>query len=548
MKRAVRDLRAPFTLFLLLSVPCGASDVALEAKVDQIFAEWNKSSSPGCAVAASVDGKQTLAKAYGMADLEHDIPNTPETIFEAGSVAKQFTAAAVLLLAQDGKLSLEDPVRKYVPELPDYTSAITIRQILTHTSGLRDWSDIVAIAGWPRGSRVYTMPHVLDILARQHSLNFEPGTRWSYSNSGYNLAAIIVERVSGTSFADFTKARIFEPLGMTHTSWRDDYTRVVKKRAIAYSRTPDGFHSLMPFENIYGSGGLLTTVGDLLKWNENFVTHKVGGADFASQQLEPGRLRNGRAHNYAMGLFIESHKGQRVVQHAGATAGYAAGLMRFPEQRLSVAVLCNIAIRYALAPGYAFSVADFYLPTQDKPSAKAEHTLTRKEIDAVQGLFRNVETDTALQVIEENGKLRILNGPRLVATSGTTFTYGESTLKVMSPGNVQVTDQFGIEDRYTRVEPVTPTPENLAQFAGTYVSDEAETSLTVVADGTKLLIKRRPDATFTLEPIYTDVFGAGPRLGTFIFRRNSSGRPIAFSIVQDRLSDLRFERNPTDVQ
>lgn len=547
MKRALRDLAAPFILFLLLSAPCAASDVALEAKVDQILAEWNKSSSPGCAVAASVNGKQTLAKAYGMADLEHDVPNTPDTIFEAGSISKQFTAAAMLLLAQDGKLSLEDSVRQYVPELPDYTAPITIRHILTHTSGLRDWGNIVAIAGWPRGSRVYTMTHVLDILARQRSLDFEPGTRWSYSNSGYNLAAIIVERVGGMSLADFTKARIFEPLGMTHTSWRDDYTRVVKNRAIAYSRKPDGFHMLMPFENTLGSGSLLTTVGDLLKWNENFVTHKVGGADFASKQLEPGRLRNGRAHNYAMGLFIESYKGQRMVQHAGSTAGYAAGLVRFPEQQLSVAVLCNVAIWNALAPGYALSVADFYLPTQDKSSAKPRHTLTRNEIEAVKGLYRNVETSTPLRVIEENGGLRVAEGSKLVATSGTTFTYRESTLKVMSPGNVRVTDQFGIEDRYVRVEPVTPTPENLAQFAGTYVSDEAETSLTVVVDGTSLLIKRRPDATFALAPIYTDVFSAGP-LGTIIFRRNGTGQPIAFSIAQDHLSDLRFERNKTDEQ
>ncbi len=183
---------------------------------------------------SSKDGKPIVQKAYGMADLEHDAPNRADTIFEAGSVSKQFTAAAVLLLAQDGKLSLDDPVRKYVPELPDYGAPLTIRHMLHHTSGLRDWGEVASIAGWPRTSRVYTHAHVIDILCRQKALNFPSGAQYSYSNSGYNLAAIIVSRVSGKTFAEFSNERIFAPLGMTKTSWRDDYTRVVKGRAIAY--------------------------------------------------------------------------------------------------------------------------------------------------------------------------------------------------------------------------------------------------------------------------------------------------------------------------
>src|SRR5262249_55717220 len=169
-----------------------------------------------------------------MADLEPDVRITPETIFEAGSVSKQFTAAAILLLAREHKLSLDDPVRQYIPELPDYHTPLTIRHMLTHTSGLRDWGNIAAIAGWPRTSRVHTHAHVLEIVSHQQALNFTPGTRWSYSNTGYNLAAIIVERVSGQPFPAFTRAHLFEPLGMTHTSWRDDYTRIVKGRALAY--------------------------------------------------------------------------------------------------------------------------------------------------------------------------------------------------------------------------------------------------------------------------------------------------------------------------
>src|SRR6202008_2553492 len=298
--------------------------------VDGIFSMWT-SDTPGCAVGASRNGTIVLERAYGMADLEHGVPNRPDTIFEAGSVSKQFTAAAVLLLAQDRKLSLNDPVRKYVPELPDYGTPITIRQMLQHTSGLRDWGSVEDIAGWPRGTRVYTHAHVLDILGRQSKLNFEPGTRWSYSNSGYNLAAIIVSRVSGESFADFTRRRIFEPLGMTRTSWRDDHTRIVKDRAVAYAESGGKYSSDMPFEDIHGNGGLLTTVGDLLRWNENFVAPKVGGRALIDAQLQQGRLTDGSTIAYAAGLMVLHWHGLPEVSHSGSTAGYSAWLGRYPQ-------------------------------------------------------------------------------------------------------------------------------------------------------------------------------------------------------------------------
>src|SRR5262249_5279600 len=200
------------------SVTGAAADMT--PQVDHIFATFTPSR-PGCAVGVGLDGGQMLARGYGMADLEHDVPISPDTIFEAGSVSKQFTAVAVLMLAREGKLSLDDQVRTYIPELPDYGMPLTIRHILTHTSGLRDWGSVESITGWPRTTRAYTHAHVLDIVGRQRSLNFTPGTHWSYSNTGYNLAAILVSRVTKMPFADFTRTRLFEPLGMMHTSWRD---------------------------------------------------------------------------------------------------------------------------------------------------------------------------------------------------------------------------------------------------------------------------------------------------------------------------------------
>jgi CubicO group peptidase (beta-lactamase class C family) len=322
------------------AAPAMAQPHVSEKSVDAIFSKWNNTT-PGCAVGVAVRGKPVLVKAYGMADLEHDVPNTPGTIFESGSLSKQFTAMAIMLLAQDGRLSLDDQVRKYIPELPDYGVPLTIRHMLTHTSGLRDWGSVAAIAGAPRTTREYTHAHVLDIVSRQKALNFAPGTEWSYSNTGFNLSAIIVDRVSGMSFAEFSKRRIFTPLGLTHTSWRDDHQRIVKGRAIAYSTTSGGYQIEMPFENVHGNGGLLTTVGDLLKWNENYVHPHVGDAALVAEQQKAGKYSDGRDLEYGLGLFVRPLDGVKNIWHSGSTAGYRAHLNRFPDSNTSVAVLCN---------------------------------------------------------------------------------------------------------------------------------------------------------------------------------------------------------------
>jgi CubicO group peptidase (beta-lactamase class C family) len=227
-------------LVAMAALPTGAraqvtTPPALEARVDALFQPWDSDGTPGCAVAAQIHGDPVLARAYGMADLEHGVANAPTTIFEAGSVSKQFTAAAVVLLALDGALSLDDDVRRFVPELPDYGTPITIRHLLNHTSGLRDWGAVAALSGWGRSDRTHDHDHVLDILTRQSALNYTPGQAYSYTNSGYNMLAIIVARVSGQPFADFSRQRIFEPLGLATTQWRDDYRRIVPGRAAAYA-------------------------------------------------------------------------------------------------------------------------------------------------------------------------------------------------------------------------------------------------------------------------------------------------------------------------
>lgn len=511
------------------------------AQVDAIFSRFTRET-PGCAVGVSVGGAPVLARAYGLADLEHDVPNTADTIFEAGSVSKQFTAAAVLLLARDGKLSLDDEVRKHIPELPEYGQRVTIRHMLNHTSGLRDWGVVAGIAGWPRTSRVHTHAHVLDIVSRQRALNFPSGTRYSYSNTGYNLSAILVSRVSGMSFADFTRTRIFEPMGMTRTSWRDDYRRIVKHRALSYEVGSKGdVRTVMPFENVHGNGGLLTTVGDLLKWNEHFVKPSIGDAAFVAEQERPGRFNDGRAHGYALGLMVGQLDGVREVAHSGSTAGYRAHLSRYPDQRVSVAVLCNGS--NAAATSYSDQVARLYLASALKASTNvATYTLTAPDIERLVGLYRHAVTGVPLTIEKSATGVRLSRGPQLMAGSATRLTSpGGDVLERQADGSVTMTDGYGTADRYLRVTPAAPTTADLAALAGAYVSDEAEVMFTAAVDNGRLVLKRRPDATIALTPLYADAFSGA--IGTVIFRRDG-GRVSGLSVVQDRVWDLRFTRQP----
>jgi CubicO group peptidase (beta-lactamase class C family) len=340
------------------AAPVHAQETPQQA-ADAYFAPRVPADAPGCAVAASQAGKKVLDRAYGMADLEHGVPNTPGTVFEAGSASKQFTAAAILLLAEEGKLALTDDIRKYLPEIRDYGSPIAIDHLLHHTNGMRDWRFVRAVGGQMIGYHVSSNADALDTATRQRALNHAPGAEYAYTNTGYNLAAVIVERVSGKTLAQYSKEKIFDPLGMGSTQWRDDFRRIVKNRAVAYSASGGGFKWDMPFENAYGAGGLLTTTGDLLLWNQALDDSRLGPRVTARLQ-EQGSLTSGAKTSYARGLFIQSYRGTREVSHGGVTLGYVAFLARFPEHQVSVAVLCN---RSSANPSeIAHHIADRLLP------------------------------------------------------------------------------------------------------------------------------------------------------------------------------------------
>ncbi len=524
-----------WSLFLLLPAPLAAQQSALAAYADTVFAEWNSTHTPGCAVGIERDGKVLLTRGYGMADLETGAPITPETIFESGSVAKQFTATAVVLLALDGKLGLDDPVRKYLPEFPEYDRPITIRHLLTHTSGLREWSSLVAAAGWPRGTRAHTQADLLDVVYRQKALNYPVGDYWSYTNSGYAVAMSLVERVSGKTFQEFTRERIFAPLGMTHTAWRDDFTRLVPGRAQAYTRETDGWHLAMPFEDVVGPGGLLTTVGDWLIWNEALTHHALGQA-WVDSMTRPMRLTSGSETQYGLGLFLTSYRGVPEIQHSGSTAGYSTYLVRYPSRGdLSIAVLCN-STRGA-AGTYAHRLADRLIT--DFPSAPA---LDTTRVDSASfaryaGVYRNDRFGSLLVI--GSGTYRAV---RALPTgwfrhANGTFLHFESGPDG-SPAALRVAGSDADTVRFSRVAgtPWTPTTEQLRALEGTYRSDEVGATYTVKVVGDSLTLSPRPGMVMALRPMYPDGFTV--RGATVWFTRDRRGAVTAMHSADSRVWDL----------
>ena len=523
---------------LLLSFPLLLSAQArdLAAAADSIFSRWNSTHGPGCAVGVSRGGQTLLLRGYGMANLETGTPITPATIFESGSVAKQFTAAAVMLLVRDGKLSLSDPVRKFFPEMPEYDKPITVHHLLTHTSGLREWSSLVAWAGWPRGSRAHTQADLLDVAFRQRSLNYPVGEYYSYTNTGYAIATSLVERLSGKSFADFTRERIFQPLGLTHTSWRDDFTEIVPGRAQAYSRGNDGWRLDTPFENVVGPGGMLTTVGDWLAWNDALTNRKLGWVtDSLERQM---RLNSGREIQYAHGLMQLRYRGLREVSHSGSTGGYSTYLARYPDRQLSIAVLCNSS---QSAPGaYVRQLASAIVT--DFPAAEPAEQ-GRVDVASVQpffGMYRNDRTQAPMLVNAEAAEryMRLLPDGWYQYASNARWHF----MNANGTTRLRIAQADGDTITYTRMGSGrwAPSVSELKAFEGRYASDEIGATHTVKLVGDSLTLSVRPGSTRALVPAYRDAFTRGG--STVWFTRDRAGRVTAMHVGESRLWDLVLQK------
>ena len=550
--RTYQSLLVAFLLLptLLSSAALGQSNPATNptaVEVDKLFAQWDKPDSPGCSVAVAKQGKPLYSRGYGMANLEYSIPMSPDTVSETGSVAKQFTSAAIALLAQQGKLSLDDPVRKHLPEVPDFGKPVTIRHLISHLSGLRDQNEFFDLMGLPMGRVVHTNDEILEVVSRQKRLNFEPNTEYLYCNTGYTLIAQIVKRVSGKAFAEFTQEQLFGPLGMTHTKWRDDFTSVVKGRAIAYE--PDGkggFRMNMPFGNVHGAGGLLTTVGDLLIWNENFESGRVGGREFVNQLQTRARLKDGREIDYAFGLTVTEYKGVAEVSHGGATAGYRTFLARFPQQQLSIALLCNAS--NVNTSRVAHQVAEIFLGGDLRENKPTPITVPTTELESKAGLFRDTETDEATRFFVKDAKLMagFGKGNELIAIAPNKFQPIDSNVEFsFEPGRTgeplrvrRVSGKFPASVS-VRVEPFNPTPAQLAEFAGNYFSEELDVTHSVTIRDGKLRIRNRSLPETVWNPIYADAFMLGN--GTLVrFIRDPAGKVDGLEVFTGRMRHVRF--------
>jgi CubicO group peptidase (beta-lactamase class C family) len=534
---------------LLLFDPSRSSaqtDATIVAGIDSALARYD-SASPGCAVSVSRAGQVIAEKARGLASIELRAPNTPATVFNAGSIAKQFTALSTLMLMRDGKLSLDDPVRKYVPELPSYGSAVLIRHLLEHTSGIRDQGELLWIAGGRDDAR-YTRETMLDLLATQKSLNFMPGTEFSYSNTEYDLLALIIERVSGAPLRDFANERIFKPLGMAHTEFRNDAGEVIAGRASGYRPARAGAWRLgASLSDVYGGGELFTTTGDLLRWERNFGNPVVG--DRAIVELMQTEVKpRGQPTGFGLGLTVSTYRGARVIGHEGRTFGYQSDVERFPDLDLAIAVLCNgrdidayTIARQIVAPLVSTSAAG----SPAVQSAAITPGSPSHPLESYTGIYFNPSTLAVRRVVVRSGKLVWARGEgtELIPVGGDVFQLSGSPVQMRfafisgSKPSLTVT-QSGRISTYARMESFTG---DTREYSGQYDGAELATTYSVSAHDSTITLRVNADFSVDARPVFKDGFAIAD--GVIVrFQRSGSGAISGMTLSTSRARNVLFTR------
>jgi CubicO group peptidase (beta-lactamase class C family) len=544
----------------IAQTPQAGSQSDLTSRVDQIFTRWDRPDSPGCILGVIKDGKLIYKKGYGMANLEYDIPITPATVFHIGSASNQFTAMSILLLAKQEKLSLDDDIRKYLTELPAYQAAITIRQLIYHTSGVRDRIDLLTLAGRDF-NQVYREDDIIELLARQKDLNFKPGARQILSSSDYVLLAAIIKKVSGRSLRQFANENIFNPLGMTNTGFQDEDVMIIKNRASEYISNNEGGFQLKP-SNVRpaGDGGLYTTVEDLLLWDQNFYQNKLGEPELINQFLIPGTLNDGEKINYASGLTIDKYKGLRTISIGGAFQGNIAELLQFPDQKFTVICLFNFD---RFPPNFiARQVADIYLADEFKKQvAEGGKSGEVKSIQMSEKEFKD-KTGTYLDPVNrrfwtleiEEGKLAVsaTNGMRfrIRPVSATEFREFEVPVRIdvrfenRSEGERPMMHLAINQQKPSVFEPVklvTPTSTELADYVGEYYSDDLQATYRVAVETDKLVVTARHQPKFVLSPAIKDEFQF--RNYDFEFTRDGQNKVNGFLLDTGPSINIRFVRS-----
>ena len=537
-------------------------------KVDNIFERYTKPGSPGCAVAVIKDGAIQYQQGYGLANLENEVPITPATVFNIGSMAKQFTAFAIALLESEGKLSLNDDMRIYLPEMHDFGTVITIRYLIHHSSGLRcTFPELLALAEW-RDTDATTTQDVYWLLKNQRELNFLPGEEYAYSNSNYILLARICEKVSGQSFAAFCQEHIFQPLGMTHSVINDSFFKIIPNRALGYyDEGPDKWCYAPLTDSVVGPTNVYTSVQDLAKWDENFYTGQVGGPAVIQRMIQPGRLNDGTELDYAFGLMVGSahrHRGWQVVEHGGGQGGYGSWMMRFRELHLSVVVLFNHFLWDM--QDFALRVADLYVEDRAEPAVQVKEpapsaavgsavVLSEEQLNKKVRTYFNVQRAASRQVTCDEGVLQF-QGYALVPLNENLFYFEvEPQTKVAfvldeggTVSEVKTITSSGVY-RYARVEATAPNREELAAYTGRYYSPELDIYWDLFAEEDHLIAKRRKYPDSQLTALFRDTFKDdwAPLMGyptTYLvrFERNGQEKIVGLTVSGDRVRHIRFNR------
>jgi len=528
-------------------------------QVDKIFAPWDRTTSPGAALAIIKDGQIICERGYGMAKIEDDIVMTPSKIFDIASVSKQFTAACIAILAREGKVSLDDDVRKYIPEIPGYEKPVTIKHLIYHTSGLRDYTAVLELAGFRSGLDSSNSSDALAVIYRQKRLNYPPGEEYYYCNTGYFLLGQIVERVSGKSLNEFAQEHIFKPLGMAHSLYSDDHTRIIKNRATGYSLIDSCYRIDMSNWDQTGDGNLFTSVEDLYFWDQAFYNNKLG-QDVMDTLHTLGTLKNGTKLDYAFGFHISEYRGLKIVRHTGSWAGFRAVLIRFPEQKFSVICLANLS---SISPlSLSLKVADIYLsdvlkepPHQEKKKAEPV-TLSSPELKEKAGNYEDDRFHSWISLTVKEGKLTMTGTGYhelpLVPLSRTTFQAeagrGDIALEFLPEAKGRpreaVFDDAGEEVRYHLTKAAPPalfTPEKLKEYSGDYASDELAGAIYCLAvENGKLVVKFRSIPKTPLKAMAPDKFTDGHLSLEFV--RNRGKRITGFKLSVDSAANIEFVR------
>lgn len=524
------------------------------ARLDAATAALDRPNAPGCAAGVMRAGSLVYERYAGSADLDHGVRIGPRTKFFIESSSKQFTAMAIILLALDHRLSLDDDVRRYVPELPNYGEAITLRHLLTHTSGLRDDTNLLLMAGW-RISDVQTQDDVLDFVRGQQHLNFRPGDEYMYSNTGYTLLALVVSRVSGKAFPQFVAERIFAPLGMTDSEFVEDAGRVIADRAIGYWPPEEGRYRIArpPFAYA-GPTGLVTTLRDLARWDGNYEAMTVGGRAARDLMYARGRLNDGTPTGYGLGIYLGEYRGQPIQSHAGSGPGYKAEFIRFPGQRLGIAVICNT---FDIIPTpIAHAMADVLIPAPAAAAGSAAGVQALPpppDIAALAGTYWNADVAQAARFLFEDGKLLIDAGDEgrfeLRPIGGHTFLLPAAPRRYVlafSDGadgrrrvRIEIAGERSREFVAVAAAGIVPLPSS---YAGLYYSRELDTYWTVVRRGDGLAVVRARYGETPLTALLPDIFQMNGGFFTLVFAPPVDGAAPAFEVTTERVRRLRFVR------